>query len=71
MDWKDAKDELERIVAGTPSSGEESGLGAQSLRLIVEQLDHLHKEGVRFETELEELASRLASLEARVHEDVE
>jgi hypothetical protein len=59
-------------LAERARDGDDVGaLVADSMAAITEQLDHLHKSYLHVTERLDALSNQVASLEARIHEDVE
>lgn len=71
MDWKEAKLQLNELASKARDQGEIGRLVSDSVKVIDEQLDHLHTSMSHVAERLDAVASQLARLEARVHEDVE
>lgn len=72
MDWKETKSHLDELARKARDRENEVGLLlSDSVATITEQLTHLHSSVSHLEEGLVALTSQIASLEARVHEDVE
>ena len=72
MDWKDARVRLDELARKAQSKeGDVNPVVSDSVTAITEQLGHLHQSLSHVVERLDALTSQLASLEARVHEDVE
>ena len=70
MDWKEAKPQLNELASKARNQGEVGRLVSDSVKVIDEQLDHLHTSISHIVERLDGLTSQLARLEGRVHEDV-